>query len=293
MIRYKFLLLGFSLAWLQVAGLPSATCLAVDSALPGQAQPVPGFDGWYRHQEKLWLTIADGQEPVIRMPAIAATLKSAQWITGEVYQADSGQAQPQSAFAESKQFKPNLKIEVDHWQFKPPKTKRRPESSALIQFTFESPVLLPDELTSTEASADGSYYLPAFRAIAAGPTLRYEPQPHKNTLGYWTSLQDYAKWIIHVLQPGKYNLAVLQGCGSGQGGSRAALLIQEVASPKPSIAQEFDVLETGHFQNFQWVQLQEVHLAEAGEFEIVIKPVKIANAALMDIRAVHLIRLPD
>jgi hypothetical protein len=251
----------------------------------------------YRHQEKLWVTIPDAKR-VIRIPAIAATLKSAHWVSSNAHQDSTSQDSTERAEsnldrAESNQFKPDLRIEVDHWQLKLPRPDERTGTQSVILLTFETPVLLPAELTSDQASADGSFFLPAYRAIATGATLRYEPQPHKNTLGYWTNPLDYAKWRINVPAPGKYNVAVLQGCGSGQGGSRAAVVIQRAGSADPTAAQEFDVLETGHFQNFQWIQLQTVHLPEPGEFELVVRPVKIAKAALMDIRAVHLVRLPD
>lgn len=297
MNRHRYLLLCSILTCILDAGLNRCTCLAADSVIPSQAQGIPGYEGLYRDQEKLWVIIPEATR-VIRIPAIAATLKSAHWVSSNTDLKIADQDNTERVVSnldrtDSKQFKPDLRIEVDHWQLKLPRPDERTGTQSVILLTFETPVLLTGELTSDQASADGSFFLPAYRSIATGNTLRYEPQPHKNTLGYWTNPLDYAMWRINVPTPGKYNVAVLQGCGSGQGGSRAAVVIQRAGSADPAAAHEFDVLETGHFQNFQWIQLQAVHLPEPGEFELFIKPVKIAKAALMDIRAVHLVRLPD
>ena len=67
--------------------------------------------------------------------------------------------------------------------------------------------------------------------------------------------------------------------------------ISPVKDLTPTI--EFEVFETGHWQNFQWVQLGEVELRHKGEVELKVAPKQIKKAALMDIRAIHLIRLPD
>src|ERR1044072_1350534 len=37
-----------------------------------------------------------------------------------------------------------------------------------------------------EQRADGSIVLLATNAVTHGKQIRYEPQPHKNTIGYWT-----------------------------------------------------------------------------------------------------------
>ena len=98
---------------------------------------------------------------------------------------------------------------------------------------------------------------------------------------------------MKVEKPGKFNVAILQGCGSGNGGSTAELKLSLASSPNDSAASlEFEVQETGHFQNFIWRHLGEVNLSEAGEYQLRISPKNLKRAALMDVRAVHLIRLP-
>ena len=152
--------------------------------------------------------------------------------------------------------------------------------------------MLPSELKPIKPTSDGSFELFAHFASTHGEKLRYEPQPFKNTVGYWTGKKDYAAWTIQLDKPGRFNVAVLQGCGKGQGGSQAIMsFIAPVKDTTPTI--EFDVVETGHFQNFLWVHLGEVELRHRGAVEINVAPKQIKKAALMDIRAIHLIRLPD
>src|SRR4051812_38230816 len=47
-------------------------------------------------------------------------------------------------------------------------------------------------------------------AVVHGKTLRYEPDPKKNTLGYWTDVADWASWEFTVNHPGKYAVEILQ-----------------------------------------------------------------------------------
>ena len=49
--------------------------------------------------------------------------------------------------------------------------------------------------------------------------LRFEPLPHKNTLGFWVRADDWASWEFDVTQPGEFAVEALDGCGKGSGGS--------------------------------------------------------------------------
>lgn len=183
----------------------------------------------------------------------------------------------------------SLKPEQDHWVIS---WKNRPAEDATLLLQFDDEPLLLDELKPIKKSGDGSFYLPAHLAVTSGEKIRYEPQPFKNTVGYWVGKLDSATWTIQLDKPGRFNVAVLQGCGKGQGGSQAT--VSFVAPGKDTTPKiDFEVVETGHFQNFQWVHLGEVELRHAGEVQIVVAPEQIKKAALMDIRAIHLIRLPE
>ena len=95
---------------------------------------------------------------------------------------------------------------------------------------------------------------------------------------------------LKVETPGRFNVGILQGCGKGQGGSDAVINIQN-STDQSSTKLDFKVEETGHFQNFKWRTIGEIELSQ-GQQTLEIRPVKIANKALMDVRAIHLVRLP-
>lgn len=224
-----------------------------------------------RDQTTLYLQVDAEVKGPIKIPRLAAPLRSMMW-QGSI--TDDGVT---------------LKPEPGHWVIT---WKSRPAEDATLSLQFGDEPLLLEEIKPIRKSADGSFYLPAHLAKTGGEKIRYEPQPHKNTVGYWVGKKDAAAWMIKLDKPGRFNVAVLQGCGKGQGGSQAIMsFIAPVKDITPTI--DFDVVETGHFQNFQWVHLGEVVLRHHGEVEISVTPKQIKKAALMDIRAIHLIRLPD
>jgi arylsulfatase A-like enzyme len=130
-------------------------------------------------------------------------------------------------------------------------------------------------------AAEGHVVLPAKTATIHGLQLRYEPLPHKDTLGFWTRAEDWASWEFTVTRPGAFTVTVLQGCGKGQGGSEVELAVGEQAL-------RFTVEDTGHFQNFQARDLGKVTLDRPGRYMLTVKPKKKAAAAVMDLRAVTL-----
>ena len=114
-----------------------------------------------------------------------------------------------------------------------------------------------------------------------GVMLRYEPLPHKTTLGYWVRPEDYATWEFTVDKPGRFTVEVLQGCGKGQGGSDVEV---RVGDQKMT----FVVEDTGHFQNFKPRDIGAVTLDKPGRYRLEIRPLKKAAAAVMDVRQVTL-----
>ena len=73
----------------------------------------------------------------------------------------------------------------------------------------------------------GDIRLHAQDAHVHGHTLRYEPQPNKNVLGYWTNAEDWADWDFEVKKAGVYEVEVQQGCGTGSGGAEVAVEIDD------------------------------------------------------------------
>ncbi len=128
---------------------------------------------------------------------------------------------------------------------------------------------------------DGTVTLPARTARVHGVQLRYEPLPHKNTLGFWTRADDWASWQLTISKPGTFTVEVLQGCGKGQGGSTVELAVAGQTLT-------FTVEDTGHFQNFKPRQVGKVTLDKPGRYTLTVKPTKKAAAAVMDLRSVML-----
>jgi hypothetical protein len=150
--------------------------------------------------------------------------------------------------------------------------------AVVLEPTFESP-------ERPRQAEDGSFTLKASEAVVNGVKLRYEPKPEKNTLGYWTQAGDQARWEFQVDRPGTFDVEVLQGCGTGQGGSTMSLLFSRGVGTNL----EFVVEETGHFQNFVPRIVGRVVASDAGPASLVVKPAKIAKAAACDIRQIRLI----
>lgn len=130
-------------------------------------------------------------------------------------------------------------------------------------------------------SSDPRIVLPAHAATVHGTTLRYEPEPHKNCLGYWTKAEDWAEWQFAVPHAGRFAIEVWQGCGKGHGGSDVLVEVGSARLP-------FVVEDTGHFQHFTPRLLGEVELT-AGAHSLAIKPQRQASVAVLDVRRVRLL----
>src|SRR6266576_2093940 len=75
--------------------------------------------------------------------------------------------------------------------------------------------------------ADGLILLHARDVTIHGKTVRYEPQPNKNTVGYWTKKEDWVSWDFVVDRAGKFDVIALQGCGKGSGGAEVEFVLDE------------------------------------------------------------------
>ena len=165
---------------------------------------------------------------------------------------------------------------------------KQPPASAVIEVVFDSAPVLPADCPQATPAADGSVILHAYQASTFGEKLRFEPQRYKNTIGYWTIPTDYATWKLVIDQPGTFSVAVLQGCGEGQGGSDALISLWQGKEIKAELP--FQTIDTGHYQNFRWKHLGSITVSEAGDYELRIAPRRIAKAALFDARMIHLVR---
>lgn len=137
--------------------------------------------------------------------------------------------------------------------------------------------------TPVQPQSDGSVVLHARDAAVHGQNLRYEPQPHKNTLGFWTRVEDWASWEFELPAPGRYRVEALQGCGPKSGGAEVEFAVGDQRVT-------MTVEETGHFQNFVRRDLGELRLA-AGRHSLSVRPQTKPGVAVMDLREVRLVRV--
>jgi len=128
---------------------------------------------------------------------------------------------------------------------------------------------------------DGSIVLHARHAYPHGQAIRYEPQPNKNTIGYWTRKDDWVSWDFKVPTNGTYKVEILQGCGKGSGGSKVQFSVAE---------QRLEVIveDTGGFQNFIVRNIGELKLEKPGNYTLSVKPITKPGLAVMDLRSVTL-----
>lgn len=132
-----------------------------------------------------------------------------------------------------------------------------------------------------EQAADGTVVLEAKSATTWSESMRYEPKPEKNCLGFWTSEDDLAEWEFQNVKPGRYKVSVFQGCGTGNEGSEVAVKLggQEL---------KFTVKDTGGFQNWQEAQIGEIEIKDKSIQHLVIDPVTKAKSAVLDVQKVVL-----
>ncbi len=118
------------------------------------------------------------------------------------------------------------------------------------------------------------------RGGAEQPKLHYEPEPHKDTLGYWVQADDWAEWQFAAPSAGTFAVEILQGCGTGSGGAEIEITIGQ-QSLRTKVA------ETGHFQRFVPRTLGIVRL-EAGNHTLQLHARSKPGPAVMDLRRITL-----
>jgi len=114
-----------------------------------------------------------------------------------------------------------------------------------------------------------------------GAMLRFEPLPHKNTLGFWVNPNDWASWDFEVVKPGKFTMEITYGCGNGSGGSEVEFA---VGAQKLT----FKVEQTGGFQAFVKRDLGEMSFEKPGRYTLTVKPRSKPGPAVMDLPQVVL-----
>lgn len=136
-------------------------------------------------------------------------------------------------------------------------------------------------------AADGSVLLHARDVTVHGKTVRYEPKPEKNTIGFWTVKEDWVSWDFTIAHGGTFHLLALQGCGKGSGGSEVEFTITSATKPEVSQTIKMTVKDTGGFQKFVERDLGQMDLP-AGQYTLSVKPITKPGLAVMDLRQVVL-----
>ena len=125
--------------------------------------------------------------------------------------------------------------------------------------------------------ANSTIRLPASTAEVHGAMLRFEPLPHKNTLGYWVRVDDWASWEFDVSRPGTFRIQALIGCGKGSGGSTVEFRVEDQTL-------KLNVPVTGGFQQFMPQALGKVTLPRAGRYRLEVRATRKPGPAVMDLR---------
>jgi hypothetical protein len=144
----------------------------------------------------------------------------------------------------------------------------------------QMPMPNPDYTPNAQLS-NGTIRLPAGTAEVHGVMLRFEPLPHKNTLGYWVRADDWASWEFDVTKPGTFAVQALIGCGEGSGGSAVEFRVADQTL-------KLTVPVTGGFQRFVPQALGQVTLPRAGRYQFEVRATRKPGPAVMDLREVTL-----
>ena len=181
--------------------------------------------------------------------------------------------------SDSKKKALEFRPEIAEWLITYPRKARTP--GIIVIETVGPPRLLIQPFV-TDPNREGIYNLPAHHAVTHGELLRFEPQPHKNTVGYWANEKDWCEWHLNVEEPGEFEVHILQGCGKGHGGSEVSIGVGKSMLT-------FVVEDTGHFQNFKPRKLGRITIIKPGRQSLKVEPISKAKGAVMDVRAIRLV----
>jgi len=142
---------------------------------------------------------------------------------------------------------------------------------------------------------DGVLELPAAAAGIEGPSLRTESmsgpggRPVLN-LGYWTSLEDRAKWApVRLPEHSTWRLRIEYACAPGQEGGRLAV---ELRTAGGALALDLPVEPaTGSWRDYAWLGPFDLELPPAlagAELEVMVRALEIPADALMNLRRIVL-----
>lgn len=129
---------------------------------------------------------------------------------------------------------------------------------------------------------DGSIRLTARNCFIYGRSLVFEEQ--FGNLGYWTSEDDLAEWVLQGVKPGRYEVTLEYACHDGSAGDR---LLLQIADQRI----EFKVQGTGEWENYRKATIGTLNL-EAGEHRLFARSAGPIRSALIDLREIRLVPKP-
>ena len=181
----------------------------------------------------------------------------------------------------------NLTPGVSMWDIKLPSDLRIDDLPVVVVELDAKPRVASETIPVVRASEkkNETILLHSRYAEPHGKMLRFEPQPHKNCVGYWVEENDWVEWRCVARKPGDYDVLLRYGCGNNQGGS-----LIEISAETKSMKQrlEFSVVATGGFQAWRDVKVGSFKLPADREITIAVRPQKKAKQAVMDIRHITL-----
>lgn len=152
---------------------------------------------------------------------------------------------------------------------------------SVVELELNEPATLGQKAPPVVQQTGDVLNLHARYAVAHGEKLRFEPQAHKNTIGYWVNEKDWAQWRFKTARSGKYEIELRYGCGKNQGGSEIEISVGDAKLP-------FKVEATGGFQAWRTVKIGTVELEAGTQYNVTAKALMKAKAAVMDIQQITL-----
>ncbi len=199
-------------------------------------------------------------------------------------------------------FVPGLKSKVEEaYLLADPKRASLPVSQNEDGATVTLPAAAPDKIASVVVleidgpadvapysvpqASDGSFTFPAVDATIHGKTARYDGNPGKDNIGYWTNSQDWVDWNFSMKKAGAFEIEVTYACENAAAGSQFTV---ETAGKKLAGKVE----RTGGWTKFVTKNLGPIEIP-AGHQTLAVRATAMPNGAVMDLRSVVLKPAPD
>lgn len=157
-------------------------------------------------------------------------------------------------------------------------------SKRLEDWRAKTMAVLPQKKATPQNGA-GAIILAAKDAKVHGGKLRFEPQPQKDTLGFWVNKDDWAEWTFTAPHKGTFDVEILQAAGKGSGGAEI-----EIAVAGQTLTTKVE--ETGNFQRFVPRTIGRVMLEADAPLTLSVRAKTKPGVAVMDLRRIVLRATP-